>query len=275
VANRYDDAVKAVCALDLAGLCNWLGVKVASPTTPLRLAESAPPTTTRQMDLLVAVDDETVLHVEFQTRPERRFAQRMLDYWLRIDASLDRPGLRIIQHVIQLGDGHIEDTLVRDDIVFSYDVHRLCDEDPEQFLVDPGLVPFAALAGNDPARRPDQLRRALAVVAAVEDARGREVLARATVELAAIRLGAATISTTWKESPMPIPSVLSKLYDEGLEEGLEKGREKGLIEAVASLLRIRFGDDPGVDALASRLAALGATKAMAAVERAGSLDELS
>jgi flagellar biosynthesis/type III secretory pathway protein FliH len=140
-------------------------------------------------------------------------------------------------------------------------------------------VPFAALAGNDPARRPAQLRRALAVVAAVEDARGREVLARATVELAAIRLCAATISTTWKESPMPIPSVLSKLYDEGLEEGLEKGREegreKGLIEAVASLLRIRFGDDPRADAVASRLVPLGATEAMAAVERAGSLDELS
>jgi hypothetical protein len=158
VANRYDDAVKAVCALDLAGLCNWLGVKVASPTTPLRLAESAPPTTTRQMDLLVAVDDDTVLHVEFQTRPERRFPQRMLDYWLRIEASLDRPGLRIIQHVIQLGDGHIEDTLVRDDIVFSYDVHRLCDEDPEQFR-----------ERSRPAPRP--ARRALAVVAAVEDAR--------------------------------------------------------------------------------------------------------
>ena len=77
---------------------------------------------------------------------------------------------------------------------------------------------------------------------------------------------------------MPIPSVLSKLYDEGLEvgreEGREEGREKGLIEAVASLMRIRFGDDPRVDAVASRLAPLGATEAMAAVERAGSLDEL-
>jgi hypothetical protein len=74
---------------------------------------------------------------------------------------------------------------------------------------------------------------------------------------------------------MPIPSVLSKLYDEGLEEGLEKGRERGLVEAVASLLRIRFGDDPRVDPVAERLARRGAAEAMAAVERAGSLDELS
>ena len=63
MANRYDDAVKAVCALDLSGLCNWLGVKVASPTTPLRLAE-------RQFNRPVSKRREAIRRRSIWRRPD-------------------------------------------------------------------------------------------------------------------------------------------------------------------------------------------------------------
>ena len=43
VANRYDDAIKALCAVDLTGLCRWLGVPVeGGRAEPIRLSESVP-----------------------------------------------------------------------------------------------------------------------------------------------------------------------------------------------------------------------------------------
>jgi hypothetical protein len=69
MANQYDDAVKALCAVDLGGLCSWLGVPVTGPRSPLRLAESVPSASTRVVDLLVGIDATTDVHVEFQTGP--------------------------------------------------------------------------------------------------------------------------------------------------------------------------------------------------------------
>jgi hypothetical protein len=193
MVNRYDDAVRALCAVDLTGLCGWLGAKASRPPDLLRLSESAPPTSTRQLDLLVGVDDDLVLHVEFQTRPERRFAQRMLG-----------------------------------------------------------------------------LRRALALVADFDDPDHRHDLARATVELAHVRLDAATINRTWEESAMPIPSLLNKLY----LEGEANGRAEERAAMLTSLLHRRFGDDPGIPAVAGRLGALENDEAFARIDAAASLDEL-
>jgi hypothetical protein len=156
VVNKYDDAVRALCAVGLTDLCGWLGVEAGGDAEPLRLSESAPPTTTRQIDLLVELAAGAVLHIEFQKSIERRFAERMLDYWSRIDASLDRPGLVIVQHVVQLGDGRLPSRLSRGRLDFSFQVNRLCDEDPERFLSAVGLVPFAALG-----QAPERLRPAV------------------------------------------------------------------------------------------------------------------
>jgi predicted transposase YdaD len=275
MANRYDDAVKALCAIGLSDLCDWLGVETTEPVPLLRLSESAPPATTRQVDLLVEVDPSTVLHVEFQTHAERRFAERMLDYWVRIDASLDRANLEILQHVVHLGDGRLGPGVARGNLRFSFAVHAVRSEDPERFLARAGLVPFAALARMPDASRAAALAKALSIIADVEDDRRRETLGRATVVLAAVRLDPATITKTWEESAMPIPNILDRVYDEGRDEGEARGRELGLIQAVASLLQVRFGGDERIDAIAERLAGQGATSAMAAVEQARSLDDLA
>jgi hypothetical protein len=263
VANRYDDAVKALCAGGLGDLCDWVGVKVEGDAEPLRLSESAPPATTRQVDLLVEVDPSTVLHIEFQKSIERRFAERMLDYWSRIDASVDRPGLVIVQHVIQLGDGRLPSRLSRGLLDFSFEVRRLCDEDPDRLLAATGLAPFAALGRMPHRHRPAALAKALAIVAEVEDAHRREHLARATMALAHSRLDPDTIMSTYEEIVMPLPSVNDVFY------------EAGVIRSVASLLRVRFGEDERIDGIARRLSILGPDDAIARAERADSLDDLA
>jgi hypothetical protein len=270
MANRYDDAVRALCAVDLTGLCGWLGADVRKRPEPLRLSESAPPTSTRQLDLLVGVGDGTLLHVEFQTRPERRFAQRMLGYWLRIEAQQEFRGHEIHQHVVLLGDGDLDRRLTRSGLDFAFELSRVRDEDPERFLTEPGLVPFAALGRVPDRLRPAVLRRALGIVAGVDDPDHRHNLARATVELAHVRLDPATINLTWEESAMPIPSLLNKLY----LEGEAKGRAEERVAMLASMLRRHFGDDPRIVATAERLGRLDSDEAIDVVERATSLDDI-
>jgi hypothetical protein len=264
---RYDDAVKALCAFDLSGLCAWLGVPTEGAPRAVRLAESLSPLTTREVDLLVSVDDATVLHVEFQTHPEKRFAQRMLEYWLRLEGSEPLKGREIVQHAVLLGPGRLTAGLTRRRLDYSYEVHRLCDADPERLLADPALVPFAALARMPEHRRGAALAQALSIVAALDDPHHRERLARATIDLAAIRLTSATISRAWEESDMPIPSLTNRLYQEG--------RDEGVIETIASLLRVRFGDDDRIGSIAARLAHLGPIRAIRTADRASTLDDLA
>jgi hypothetical protein len=274
VANRYDDAVRALCAVDLTGLCGWLGTKPSQRPDLLRLSESAPPASTRQLDLLVGVDGDTVLHVEFQTRPERRFAQRMLDYWVRIEAQKEFRDREIHQHAVLLGDGHLEDRISRRGLTYTFGLHLVRDENPERFLADPALVPFAALGRVPDRLRPAVLRQGLAILARVDDPGHRHDLARATVELANVRLDPDTINRAWEESAMPIPSMLNRLYLEGEAKGRAEGEAEARAALLTSLLRRRFGDDPGIAAAAETLGHLGADDAISRVEQAASLDDL-
>jgi hypothetical protein len=271
VANRYDDAIKALCAVDLTGLCRWLGVPVAGGRAePIRLSESVPVASTRAVDLLLAAGPGVVVHVEFQTKADPGFALRMLDYWIRLRALPELEGRTIHQHVVFLGRGRLPAGLVAPGLDFRYPVHRVIDEDPALFLVDPSMAPFAALARMPEAARPAVLARALRLADSVSDGRLRDVLLRVTVDLAFSRIDPAIIRTTEEEAAMPYPTRLHELFEPEIREGEARGLEQGAL----SLLRIRFGDDPRIEGLAHELAALGAPECMARIEKAHSLDEL-
>jgi hypothetical protein len=66
---------------------------------------------------------------------------------------------------------------------------------------------------------------------------------------------------------MPIPSLLNRIHNEALEEGL--------INAAASQLRIRFGDDDRIPEIATRLAALGTDACLRRIADAATLDDLT
>jgi hypothetical protein len=135
------------------------------------------------------------------------------------------------------------------------------------------------------------LARVLDEIARLPDPHLREVLGRVTIDLAAIRLDRVTITTTWEDSAMPIPSFLDTLYQEGRAEGRQEGRAEGRQEgrhegrtegcrrgweqAASALLRHRFGDDPRIPALARSLAPLGPEAYLTRIERATSLDDLA
>jgi hypothetical protein len=202
------------------------------------------------------------VHLEFQTSAERYFAHRMLDYWSRLSRAPDLAGLRIEQHAVVLGAGLVDGSLHGHRLRFSFEVHYLRDQPVDDLLANPTLAPFAALARVGDHQRGEVLRRALDLIVTVGDDHGRTVLQRAAMDLARLRLDAATIDSIWKESAMPVPSWTKQLYDEGLED------------AAGAMLRLRFGDDERVPGIARHLVRLGADEFVARIEAAGSLDEL-
>jgi hypothetical protein len=260
---QYDDAVKALCLQLPASICRWLGAPVSGSVEAIRHSETVP-TATRQVDALISIDGRFAHHIEFQANGEPRFDLRMLDYRLRLYRLPELADKQLTQHVVMLGRGTIEHQLHDDQLDYTFAVHYLRDEPVAPLLADADLAPFAALADlPDNGHRAMALRAAFDLIAEVSDEETREVLARAATDLAAIRLDEDTIDSTWKDSAMPIPSLLQRKYDEG-REGV-----------FATILRERFGPDARIPAIARRLASLPDDRVAHVIITAAGLDELA
>jgi hypothetical protein len=73
---------------------------------------------------------------------------------------------------------------------------------------------------------------------------------------------------------MPIPSLLKRTFQEGLEKGLEKGRDAEREGILAGMLRHRFGSDDRIPAVARQLAALELDDVLDRLDKAATLDDL-
>jgi hypothetical protein len=90
------------------------------------------------------------------------------------------------------------------------------------------------------------------------------------MDLARMYLDLATIRTVKEGSKMAIPSVFAELRAESMAEAREAERQ----DTARSLLRLRFGDDTRIPALAERLARLDRDLYLRRITEADSLDDL-
>jgi hypothetical protein len=161
-----------------------------------------------------------------------------------------------------------------------YEVTYLRDEDPEPLLSDPTLAPLAVLArAHDRNERTHTLRRALTVIATVEDPSHRNDLVHTAGTLAAIHLDAATIEELTTEAGMPFildeDTVGGRSIAVAAEaRGEARGEARQRARTLARLMRRTFGDDPRIPALAERLAQLPEEPTLDATLSATTLDDL-
>jgi predicted transposase/invertase (TIGR01784 family) len=102
-------------------------------------------------------NQKTLLHIEFQTRPDPQIPFRMLDYWVRIYRRYAQAAtgqvrigpVSIRQVVIYLAPSQSERVyqtrFEQVNTVHSFEVIRLWEQPFEAFLASPGLLPFAVL----------------------------------------------------------------------------------------------------------------------------------
>lgn len=223
--------------------------------------------------LVVRADPQRAVHIEFQTNADRDLGQRMLRYRVGLEESYGQ----VEQHVVLLHPEADFDGIGRydtDALHLRYQVHRLWQIDPELFLATPVLAPLAPLGWAESIEAREQLaERALARVADLET----PVESQAVTWL--LLLGTLYLGRTRLEELIRRSAVLINIEDlplamewkaeseakghaEGLAEGLEEGRAEGRVEgrlegraegrveALAYLVRLKYGDDALVDRLA-------------------------
>jgi hypothetical protein len=260
----YDEAMRSWAESSPARLAAWLDPSLAGlPPRAFVLHSTALNDRELQSrvirpDLAIGVGPDRVMHVEYETSPRPALGDRMYKYRGRLMEN--HPGLRITQHVIVLREGLVQGYDAFDTRGFSLDVRPvyLRERIAEEFLKDPFLAQFAALARGSPAVREQSLAAAIRLLLQCGDPLA-QVWLPAAISLAEVHLDRSTIDRIVRESVMSVGpyvepfverfrdhpwgrELISKGREEGRKEGVAQGGERVLLEA----LRTRFGDSPQI-----------------------------
>lgn len=254
----YDTALRGLAQGDPVALLGLLGVPLHGA---VRSVAADLVTVRREADLVAAVGDDLLCHVEYVRRPDRSLLPRLLVY--RGLLMERHPGRRLTQHVVVLGGGRVVPHGPTDGFTLDLGVLYLREVDPGRLLATPSLAPLAVLGRGSEARRAEVFATALRVIAESGGDRTVELVGHASV-LATVTLPVPTIKRIAKEVGMTVESIAAIYRDtpwgeyafaQGVVEGRVEGRVEARVAMLGAILRSRFGDHPGVDEAARRLAA--------------------
>ncbi|MBR8826896.1 MAG: DUF4351 domain-containing protein [Gomphosphaeria aponina SAG 52.96 = DSM 107014] len=176
---------------------------------------------------------EQILHIEFQTIPQSKppLPLRTLDYYVRLKRKYR---CSVIQVIIFLQETESElvftDKYEDENTIHHYRVIRLWEQDPNLFINQPGLYPFAPLTKS---KNPEFLLQQIAdKINQIEDREQRQILGSCTSILAGLRFEKTLVNSLFQEEIMKG----SVIY----QDILEKGEKKGELKLVMMLLDQRF-----------------------------------
>ena len=231
----YDDTCRFLAEHFSADFASWLlGESVA--LTELKPSElSLDPI--RADALILLQSDESVLHIEFQTRPDPDIPFRMFDCRARVHRRYRNKTMRqVVIYLRQTRSDLVRQTsFVLERTRHDFDVVRLWEQPEELFLRYPGLLPFAALGQtNDPEAT---LRQVAQVVSQIADPTTQANLTAASAILAGLRLEDEVIYRVLRRDIMQESTVYRSILAEGETRGEARGEERKQREIARNLLR--------------------------------------
>ncbi|MGK7886161.1 MAG: Rpn family recombination-promoting nuclease/putative transposase [Crocosphaera sp.] len=180
---------------------------------------------------------DKILHLEFQTEPQSKppLPLRMLDYSVRLKRKYR---CSVIQFIIFLQKTESELVFTEkyedDTTIHNYRVIRLWEQDPNLFINQPGLYPFAPLTNS---KNPNTLLQQIsAKINNLEDIEQRQILGSCTSILAGLRFDKILVNSLFQEDIMKG----SVIYQDILEKGERKGEIKEGLKLVMLLLNQQF-----------------------------------
>lgn len=203
----------------------------------------------RADSLMFLQASNTILHLEWQTRPDAKIPFRMADYRLRLYRRY--PDRTVRQIVIYLKPSRspsvFQTTFEIPNTHHTFEVIRLWEQPVDIFLSSPGLLPLAVLAKTED--KEAVLRQSNQQIMALSDPAERGNMAASTVTLAGLVLkDNPLVQQLLRQDIVQDSVVYQAIKREGLEEGLQRGREEGREETTRSialrLLTIRLGKLP-------------------------------
>ncbi|HXQ25987.1 MAG TPA: hypothetical protein VN822_06240 [Candidatus Acidoferrales bacterium] len=198
----------------------------------------------RRVDLVLSLEDGSILHIEFQSTNDRNMAYRMVEYWPLIKRRFKRPLRQVVLYVGQARPA-IVNRLEEDDLQFSYGVMDIREIEAELLMKsgNHGDLALAVLAGGGDARLRDILHQA----AAVKGSRRDQLLAKILV-LSGLRGIAGKVEWELKRMGVVIDvtknPVLMRWRREALAEGEALGEARGMSKVLHEQLETKFGPLP-------------------------------
>ena len=174
---------------------------------------------------------EIILHIEFQTEPNKNIPFRMADYRLRLYRKF--PERQIHQVVIYLSPSQSslvhETTFNIGRLNHEFNVIRLWEQPTAIFQQYQGLFPFAVLTKTeDPA---ETLRQVARQIEDIKDKQVQSNVAASTAIISGIALNKEIIQRLLKSEIMKESVIYQEILLEGIAEGLAKGKAEGETKA--------------------------------------------
>jgi predicted transposase/invertase (TIGR01784 family) len=225
----YDNTCKYLAENFPEDLSRWLlGV-------PISLVQMQPTELSvepiRADSMILLTNHNLILHIEFQTVPDREMGFRMLDY--RVRGHRKFPGRQMRQIVIYLtpttSDLVSLTTFELESTRHEFEVIRLWEQPSSIFLESVGLYPFASLAQTD---QPELvLREVAARIEKIPESKLQADISAMSYILAGLVLDQDLVGRIIRRDIMRE----SVTYQEILAEGEVKGKTQGRIEEAKSL----------------------------------------
>ncbi|MEL6853750.1 MAG: Rpn family recombination-promoting nuclease/putative transposase [Cyanobacteria bacterium J06607_13] len=195
-------------------------------------------------DSILLQSASTILHLEFQTRPDSSIPFRMLDYCLRIYRRFPHRPLR--QIVIYLKPSQspevFRDTFELPNTRHRFEVIRLWEQSPSAFFSSPGLLPLAVL--TDAPDRTTVLREVAGRIEQIENVDVQKNLTASTDILAGLLLEKAIVRQILRTELMQDSATYQAIIEEGRQKGRQEGRQEGAHFIVLQMLSLKLGDLP-------------------------------
>ncbi len=176
---------------------------------------------------------EIILHIEFQTEPNKNIPFRMADYRLRLYRKF--PERQIHQVVIYLTRSQSalvnETTFTIGGLNHSFNVIRLWEQPTEIFQQYQGLLPFATLSNTS---NPEEtLKQVAKQIKNIADKTTQSNVAASTAIISGIALNKEIIRRLLRSEIMKESVIYQEILLEGEAKGISKGISKGIAEGIA------------------------------------------
>ncbi|WP_434687933.1 Rpn family recombination-promoting nuclease/putative transposase [Pseudanabaena minima] len=171
-----------------------------------------------------------ILHIEFQTDPNKNIPFRMTDYLLRLHRQF--PDREIYQVVIYLTPSEsnlvYETTFNLGGLSHQFNVIRLWEQPTEIFQQYQGLLPFATLSQTDDPE--ETLRQVAKQIEQISDKQVQSNVAASTAIISGIALNKEIIQRLLRSEIMKESVIYQEILLEGEAKGIAKGEAKGKTE---------------------------------------------
>ena len=198
----------------------------------------------RVPDLLLLLEDDSILHIELQTYNDKRIAMRMLEYMVLIKSRYEDREVR--QVVVYVGNDkmRMRDSIKWGRLSYSFELIDIRDIDCEE-VVRSEYISDIIIGGLCRIRDEDRyVERLLRAIRRLSEKERKDAIKKALTLLRLRPILYSKVEERVKEESMPLTIVeieRDPYYKKGIEIGLKQGIERGIE------LGLRQGIEKGIE----------------------------